>query len=195
MAVLARGRRSGARSARCPAPRRIGLPIGDLRLAHVGGHLELARHAVHEHVEVQLAHARDERLAGLLVVLDAERGVLLGQALEGHAPACPGRPSSCGSMATSMTGSGKVIDSRMTGWSGSVSVSPGVRLAQAHRGGDVAGGDLVDLLAMVGVQLDDAPDALLAVLRGVEDVGAGTSACRCRRGRRPACPRRDRPRS
>ena len=29
-----------------------------------------------------------------------------------------------GSMATSMTGSGKVIDSRMTGWSGSVSVSP-----------------------------------------------------------------------
>ena len=39
-----------------------GLAIGDLRLADVGGDLELADHPVDEHVEVQLAHAGDEGL-------------------------------------------------------------------------------------------------------------------------------------
>ena len=34
------------------------LAVGDLRLADVGGDLELADHPVDEHVEVQLAHAR-----------------------------------------------------------------------------------------------------------------------------------------
>ena len=59
------------------------LAVGDLRLADVGGDLELAHHAVDEHVEVQLAHAGDERLARLRVGLDAEGRVLLGQSLEG----------------------------------------------------------------------------------------------------------------
>ena len=61
------------------------LAVGHLRLADVGGDLELAHHAVDEHVEVQLAHAGDERLAGLLVVVDAERRILLGEPLEGDA--------------------------------------------------------------------------------------------------------------
>ena len=65
-------------------------------------------------------------------------------------------------MATSMTGSGKVIDSRITGWSGSDSVSP-VKVSLRPDGGrDVARVDLVDLLAVVGVHLEDAADALLA---------------------------------
>ena len=38
------------------------LAVGDLRLADVGGDLELADHAVDEHVEVELAHPGDERL-------------------------------------------------------------------------------------------------------------------------------------
>ena len=69
-----------------------GLAVGDLRLADVGRDLELADHAVDEHVEVQLAHAGDQRLAGLLVGLDAEGRVLLGEALERDRRACPGRP-------------------------------------------------------------------------------------------------------
>ena len=100
------------------------LAIRHLRLADVGRDLELAHHAVDEHVEVQLAHAGDERLAGLLVGVDAEGRVLLGQALEGDRRACPGRPWSWARWPTSMTGSGKVIDSSTTGWSGSHSVSP-----------------------------------------------------------------------
>ena len=39
-----------------------GLAIRDLGLADVGRDLELADHAVHEDVEMQLAHARDEGL-------------------------------------------------------------------------------------------------------------------------------------
>ena len=54
----------------------------------------------------------------------------------------------------------------------------GVGLLQPDRGGDVARVDLVDLLAVVGVQLDDAADALPAVLGRVEDVGAGLEAAR-----------------
>ena len=49
---------------------------------------------------------------------------------------------------------------------------------EADRGRDVARVDLVDLLAVVGVELDDAPDALLLVLGGVEDVGAGLEGAR-----------------
>jgi hypothetical protein len=62
-----------------------GFAVGDLRLADVGFHLELALHAVDEDVEVQLAHALEDGLTGLLVGVDAEGGVFLGQALEGVA--------------------------------------------------------------------------------------------------------------
>ena len=62
---------------------RIGLAVGDLRAADVGLDLVLAHHAVDQHLEVQLAHAGDLGLAGLLVGLDLEGRVLLGQAAEG----------------------------------------------------------------------------------------------------------------
>ena len=55
------------------------LAVGDLRLADGGVDLELAQHAVDEHLEVQLAHAGDDGLAGLLVGADLEGRVLLGQ--------------------------------------------------------------------------------------------------------------------
>ena len=69
-----------------------------------------------------------------------------------------------GSTASSMTGSGKVIDSSTIGLSSVAQRVAGRRVLQADRGGDVAGADLVDLLAVVGVHLEDAADALLAAL-------------------------------
>src|SRR5437868_13474903 len=51
-----------------------GLAVGDLRPAHVRVDLELAHQAVDDDLEVQLAHASDQRLAGLLVGGDAEIG-------------------------------------------------------------------------------------------------------------------------
>ena len=54
----------------------------------------------------------------------------------------------------------------------------GEGVLEADRGGDVAGVDLVDLLAVVGVHLEHAPDALLAALAGVVDVRAGLERAR-----------------
>ncbi len=61
------------------------LAVRDLRLADGRLDGELALHAVDQHLEVQLAHPGDHRLAGLLVGADAERRVLVGQRLEGLA--------------------------------------------------------------------------------------------------------------
>jgi hypothetical protein len=94
-----------------------------LRLADVRLDLELAPHAVDEDVEVQLAHAGDDRLPGLLVGADLEGRVLLGEALDRGAQLLL-VALRLGSMATWMTGSGNVIDSRTTGLAGSHRVSP-----------------------------------------------------------------------
>ena len=55
------------------------LAVRDLRLADVRVDAELAHHAVDEHLEVELAHAGDDRLAGLVVGVDLERRVLVGE--------------------------------------------------------------------------------------------------------------------
>src|SRR6185312_3834990 len=53
------------------------LAVGDLRLADVRLDLELALHAIDDDLEVQLAHPRNDRLPGLLVRIDSERGIFL----------------------------------------------------------------------------------------------------------------------
>ena len=58
------------------------LAIGHLRLADDGLDAELALHAVDDDFQVQLAHAGDDGLAGLLVGVDAERRVFLRQAIQ-----------------------------------------------------------------------------------------------------------------
>ena len=69
-----------------------GLAVRDLRLADVRLDLELAQQAVDDDLEVQLAHAGDDRLAGLRVGADAERRVLLGELGQAVTRACPARP-------------------------------------------------------------------------------------------------------
>ncbi len=65
----------------------------------------------------------------------------------------------------------------------------------ADDGGDVAGVNGVDVLALVGLDLDQAADALALVgARIVNGVALG-ELCRNRRGRRRACRRRDRSRA
>src|SRR5262245_5034047 len=59
-----------------------GLPVGHLRLADICLDPELAAHPVDQHLEVQLAHACDERLTGLLVGAYLEGGILLGEPLD-----------------------------------------------------------------------------------------------------------------
>jgi len=55
-----------------------GLAVGDLRAADVRVDRELAHQAVDDDLEVKLAHARDQGLAGLVVGAHAEGRILLG---------------------------------------------------------------------------------------------------------------------
>ena len=61
------------------------LAVRDLRLADVGADVELAHHAVDDDLEVQLAHAADDGLAGLRVRVDLEGRVFLHELGERHA--------------------------------------------------------------------------------------------------------------
>jgi hypothetical protein len=59
-----------------------GLAVGDLGRTGVGVHLELAQQPIANDLEVQLAHAGDDQLSGLLVGETAEGRILLREALE-----------------------------------------------------------------------------------------------------------------
>ncbi len=69
-----------------------------------------------------------------------------------------------GSTATSMTGSGNSIFSRMMGFAGSHSVSPVVVFFSPHSAMMSPASRPFDVLAVVGVHHQHAADALLAVL-------------------------------
>ena len=154
-----------------------GLAVGNLRLADVGGDLELADHAVDEDVQVQLAHARDEGLARLRVRVDAEGRVLLGQALQGDGQlVLVGLRLGLDLDLDDRLGEGHRLEDDRVVRIGQRVAGEGV--LEADGGGDVAGVDLLDLLAVVGVHLEDAPDALLLALDRVEDVRAGLERAR-----------------
>src|SRR5471032_295741 len=58
---------------------RDALTIGNLRLTDVGFDVELTAHPVNQDVQVQLAHAGDDRLTSLFISLDAERWIFLSK--------------------------------------------------------------------------------------------------------------------
>src|SRR5579864_7985551 len=148
------------------------LAIGDLRLAHVGVDRELAQHPVDDDLQVQLAHPGDDGLGGLVIGADLEGWILLGElgerlahlflgglgaGLDGHADDRLGKDD-------------RLQDDRVVLVGERVA---GGRLLQPDGGGDVAGVDLGNLLAVVGMHLQDAADPLLGAARRVPDIGAG----------------------
>ena len=154
-----------------------GLAIGDLRLADVGGDVELADHPVDEHVEVELAHPGDERLGRLRIGLDPEGRILLGQALQGERElVLVGLGLGLDLDLDDRLGEGHRLEHDRMVRIGQRVAGEGV--LETDRGGDVAGVHDVDLLAMVGVHLQDAADPLALVLGRVEDVRAGLERAR-----------------
>ena len=85
-------------------------------------------------------------------------------------------PLDFGSIATEMTGAGKFIDSRITGGLGAAQGVAGRGVLQAHDRDDLAGGDRLDLLALVGVHPVDLADPLLVALGAVEHLRCRTSS-------------------
>ena len=136
----ARGRPSAGRTALGLGLAADRLAVGHLRPPDVGLDLELAQQAVDDDLQMELAHARDDRLAGLVVVGDPERRILLGQ----PAPCAPILSWSAlvfGSIATEITGSGKSIVSSTIGRFGVAERVAGASRLEADHGGDVARAD------------------------------------------------------
>lgn len=100
-----------------------GFAVGDLWLSSSRLNLELALHAVADDVQMQLTHAGENRLTGVLVRLDAESGILGDEALERSAHLFL-VGLEFGSIDIEITGSGKDGGSRRMSKSSSHSVSP-----------------------------------------------------------------------
>ena len=77
-------------------------------------------------------------------------------------------PLVLGSIATSITGAGKLIDSSTTGLLRVAQGVAGLGLLETHDRHDLAGADRRDLLTLVGVHLVDLADPLLAAGDRVE---------------------------
>ena len=120
---------------------------------------------------MQLAHAGDDRLAGLLVGVDLEGRVLLGELGQANAHLV-------------LLGLGLGLDGDVDDRVGELDgleddlvslVAQGVARGgalQAHGGDDVAGGAGLTVRTVVGVHLEDAAQTLAGALRGVVHVGA-----------------------
>src|SRR5215471_17022549 len=148
-----------------------GLPVGDLRAADVGLDPELAPHPVDQHLEVQFAHARDDRLPGLLVGPDLEGRVLLGQPLDGGAQLLL---VTLGPRLDRHVDHGRREGHRFQDHRGVLGAQrvPGGGVLQAHHGDDLPGGRERALLALVRVHLVDLADPLPAALDRVQHLGA-----------------------
>ena len=153
-----------------------GFAIGDLRLAGVRIHLELAQHAVADDFQVQLAHAGDDRLAGVFVGEDAEGRVFFGETLEGdaHFFLVDLGLGLDGHRDDGIREGGGLEQDRVILVAKRIA---GGDVLDADDGGDVAGVTGIDVLALVGLNLDEAADALALVgARIVNGVALGERA-------------------
>ena len=145
--------------------------VGDLRGAHVARHVELALEAVHDDFEVELAHAGDDRLGGLLVERDDEGRVFHRERVERDAELFV----VLAGLRLHRDGDhrrrevDRLQRNRVLGVAERVARA---RLGEAHARHDVAGVRLVQGLLLGGVHAEEAGNALLAVDRGVEQFGA-----------------------
>jgi len=128
-------------------------------------------HTVDDDLEVELAHSGDDRLRSLGVRMDAERGIFLGELLEGDGQLVLvrfrlrlDRDGDDGfGEAHRLEDDRMVLDAQRVAR---------LRVLQADRRRDVPGAHFLDFLALVGMHLQQPADPLLAVLGAVVDVRA-----------------------
>mmetsp|Transcript_102239 Transcript_102239/g.142348 ORF Transcript_102239/g.142348 Transcript_102239/m.142348 type:complete len:416 (+) Transcript_102239:264-1511(+) len=142
------------------------LSVRDLGLANVGFYLELALEAVDNDLQVQLTHALDHGLIGLLVPTEAEGRVFscqLGKRLT-HLVRILLRARLTGDLNHGLR------EFHLLQHNGGVHCAQGVTcggVLQSHNGDDVACLGLLDFLALVGMHENHAAHALLGLGPGV----------------------------
>ena len=147
------------------------LAIGHLRRADIGLDLVGALEDVDLDVEMQLAHALEDGLAGLLIGVHAERRVLGHQLGERDAELLlVGLRFRLDRDLDHRVGEFHLLqDHRLLRIAQRIA---GAHLLEARERHDVAGIGLLDVLAIVRVHQEHAADALLAILGGVDHAGA-----------------------
>ena len=147
------------------------LPVGDLWATDVRVDRELAHEAVDDDLEVQLAHAGDQRLPRLLVRADAERRVLFGETLERRRElVLVGLRLRLDRNRDHRVREDHRLEPNRRRVDGERLARR--RLLEADERCDLARADLVALLAVVRVHLKDAADALRLARRRVQDLAA-----------------------
>src|SRR5581483_247671 len=149
-----------------------GLAVGHLRLADISLDLKLAHHAINDDLQVEFTHAADDGLATFGIGIHAEGGIFLRQLGQRLAHLL-------------LVGLGLGLDchrdhrlGELDGFQhdGFVGIANGIArrdVAQPHAGADVAGVDLADLLARVGVHPEQAANALGLALHWIKHAVAG----------------------
>ena len=136
-----------------------GFAVGDLGRAGVGLHFELAADAIDDDLQVKLTHARDDGLAGFLVGLDHEGRVFFGKAREGE------REFFLIGLGLRFDGHRNDRFRESRGFEHHVVFLCGERVAggdvfQADHGGDVTGVTSINVLVLVGLDLNQPADPL-----------------------------------
>ena len=152
-----------------------GLAVGNLGLTNVSVNLELAEQTVDDDLEVQLAHAGDDGLAGLVVGGHLEGRVLLGELgqSQGHLVLLGLGLGLDGNVDNGLSELDLLEDDLLA--LGAQGVTGGGVL-EADASNDVAGGSVVTVDTLGGVHLEDAAEALALTVGSVDHVGAGLGA-------------------
>ena len=148
------------------------LLVSHLGSAHIGLHLELTEQTINNDLQMELAHASDDGLAGLLIGIGLEGGVLFRQLHQCQAHLLL-TSLGLGLDGDTDHGLGEVHGLQDHGGLFVAQGITGGGVLQAHGGGNIAGLDLFDVLTVVGVHLQDTAHALLLVLHAVENGGTG----------------------
>ncbi len=150
-----------------------GFAVGDLGGSHIGLDLEFAFHALHQHIQMQFAHARNDGLVGLLVGFDLECGILLGQFLQSETHLF------LVALGLGLDGDGDDRSRELDGFEehdgvvGADERVAGADVFEPDHRANVASRNLLDLFAIVGMHLHDAADAVFGAGGSVVDVGTG----------------------
>ncbi len=145
-----------------------GLAISHLRTAHIGGHIELSHHAVHQDFQVQLPHAGNQGLARVRIGVDLEGGIFLRQLGE-RVP-----QFFLVSLGLGFDGHGDDGRGEIHGFQndGGILIANGVaggNILQSHRRGDIARVNFGNLFPLVGVHLQQAGNPLIPVAARIVD--------------------------